>query len=94
MGTANLFRSNAVGDPIIRQMLGSDRESRLDERMHFYGFSVGFGEASQMRDAIHPRNADPASLALQQRCDNPLKHGDFSEMPYWMKRFWRPAETQ
>jgi len=87
----NLFRSGPTGEPIIKEFFKDDRNGiGLKDRLHFRAFSVGFGTADQLRSAKYQWNENPERKDLQQRCDNPLTHGEFSEMPYWESSFWWP----
>ncbi len=84
----NLFRSSVTGEPILRQFFDNDDASKLKERLHFRAFSVGFGDKDQIRKATYQWNEHPAPKDARERCDNPVTHGEFSEMPYWKPGFW------
>jgi hypothetical protein len=60
----------------------------MNRRLHFRAFSVGFGDKQQMRPAKYQWNKRPKAKGLDERCDNPLSHGEFTEMPYWEPGFW------
>jgi len=82
----NLFRTSSTGEPIIRNFFDNDGNSNLDDRLHFEGFSVGFG--GELRPIKYQWNEHPDKKTIEERCDTPLCHGDFSELPYWKPDFW------
>src|SRR5439155_24764605 len=83
----NLFRSGSTGEPILRRFFEEDGGS-LKPRLHFQAFSVGFGDKAQMRTVKFQWNDTPSRKDARERCDNPLSHGELSEMPYWKREFW------
>jgi pimeloyl-ACP methyl ester carboxylesterase len=88
----NLYLAGPTGEPNILRLFANDEQARLKDRLHFHAFSVGFGETNQLRAPKYQWNEDlePNKLTSKsKRCDNPLKHGDFSEMPYWAQGFWK-----
>jgi pimeloyl-ACP methyl ester carboxylesterase len=88
----NLFRGSPTGEPIIRRFFDGPDQASLKQRLHFEGFSVGFGDKTQIRDIKFQWNENPNLKDRKERCDNPLSHGEFSEMPYWSSDFWwRPG---
>ena len=86
----NLFRSSASGEPLLRRFYDNDNSKTLKSRLHFRAFSVGFGGKESMRPARYQWNKRPIARELEARCDNPLSHGEFTEMPYWLSEFWWP----
>ena len=84
----NLFRSSPTGEPMIRSFYANDESGILKSQLHFQAFSVGFGSSNQMRKLKYQWNQDPKAVDISQRCDTPLKHGDFSDMPYWLSGYW------
>ncbi len=84
----NLFRSSPTGEPIIRSFYDDLGGADLKGRLHFKAFSVGFGNKDQIRDAGYQWNRQPVPKGIAERCDNPLGHGEFGEMPYWKPEFW------
>jgi hypothetical protein len=56
--------------------------------LHFQAFSVGFGDTNGLRKIKYQWNEHPAAKTAFERCDHPLSHGEFSEMPYWKRQFW------
>ncbi len=93
MGTwRNLFRSGSTGEPIIHRFYSQDG-IHLKDRLHFQAFSVGFGDANQLRPTRYQWNEHPVPRSPDGRCDTPLSHSDFSELPYWQTNFWwRPGQ--
>ncbi len=84
----NLFRSGATGEPIVRHFYDHDSTGTLKERLHFQAYSVGFGDSNQLRSPKFQWNEHPVRKDANQRCNNPLTHGEFTEMPYWDPAFW------
>jgi pimeloyl-ACP methyl ester carboxylesterase len=84
----NLFRSSPTGEPVMRHFFDGPDQASLKRRMHFQGFSVGFGDKTQIRDVKFQWNENPNLKDRDERCDNPLSHGEFSQMPYWSPGFW------
>jgi pimeloyl-ACP methyl ester carboxylesterase len=84
----NLYRSSATGEPIIRQFYDNEGTNRLKERLHFQAFSVGYGNHDQLRKIKYQWNEHPVPKDEKERCDNPMTHGQLSEMPYWKPSFW------
>jgi hypothetical protein len=84
----NLFRSSPTGEPIIRAFFNNDSSASLRRRLHFRAYSVGFGTKEQLRDIKYQWNEHPILMDFDERCDNPLSHAEFSEMPWWEQRFW------
>jgi len=85
----NLFRSDSTGEPIIRRLY-AEGGADLQNRLHFQAFSVGFGD--KLRKMKFQWNEDPLRRDALERCDNPLSHGELSEVPYWNPAFWwQPA---
>src|SRR5439155_10604915 len=76
----NLFRSDSTGEPIIRRLY-AEGGADLQNRLHFQAFSVGFGD--KLRKMKFQWNEDPLRRDALERCDNPLSHGELSEVPYW-----------
>jgi hypothetical protein len=88
MGTwRNLFRNGSTGEPMIHRFFTQDG-SNLKERLHFQAFSVGFGGKDHLRPTRYQWNEHPVPKDVDGRCDNPLSHGEFTEMPYWDPNFW------
>jgi hypothetical protein len=88
MGTwRNIFRTGSTGEPMIHRFFTQDG-SNLKQRLHFQAFSVGFGDKDQLRPTRYQWNEHPVPKGADERCDNPLSHGEFSEMPYWDSNFW------
>ena len=58
----------------------------MEKRLHFQAFSVGFGD--ELRTMKYQWNEHPVRKVARERCDNPLSHGEFTEMPYWKSAFW------
>jgi pimeloyl-ACP methyl ester carboxylesterase len=84
----NLFRVSPTGEPIMRSFFDDHRAPKLKERLHFKAFAVGFGNEEQLRPEAYQWNDHCIPKDIQERCDNPLIHGEFSEMPYWKPAFW------
>ena len=88
----NLFRSGPTGEPIIRQFFNNDGASQLTNRLHFQAFSVGFGDTNGLRKIKYQWNEHPQPRTILDRCDHPLSHSEFTEMPYWKRQFWWTRE--
>ena len=84
----NLFRSSATGEPVLRQFYDNAGSTTLKSRLHFRAFSVGFGRRDQLRPVKYQWNENSIPKEIQERCDNPLSHGDFPDLPYWLPDFW------
>jgi len=84
----NLFRASATGEPLVRRFYDNDEGANLNWRVHFRAFSVGFGGKDQLRPAKYQWNQAPVPIDIKARCDTPLSHGEFTEMPYWLPDFW------
>ena len=84
----NLFRSSATGEPLLRRFYDNDGSTRMSNRLHFRAFSIGFGGKDQMRPRKYQWNKLPIAKDIEARCDNPLSHGEFTEVPYWSPEFW------
>lgn len=84
----NLFRTSATGEPVIRRFFDNHDSEFLKERLHFRAFSVGDGDVDQMRSDKYQWNDHQTKKGVMQRCNTPLVHGDFPEMPYWLSEFW------
>jgi pimeloyl-ACP methyl ester carboxylesterase len=84
----NLFRISATGEPVIKRFFDNQDSESLKQRLHFRAFSVGAGEKEQMRPMKYQWNDNPTPKTPCERCDTPLAHGDFTEMPYWSKDYW------
>ena len=84
----NLFRSSASGEPLLRRFYDNDNSKTLKTRLHFRAFSVGFGGKDAMRPARYQWNKQSIAKEIEARCDNPLSHSEFTEMPYWLSEFW------
>jgi len=84
----NLFRTSATGEPVIKRFFDNQDSESLKQRLHFRAFSVGAGDKDQMRPMKYQWNDHPTAKTRCERCDTPLAHGDFTEMPYWSKDFW------
>ena len=83
----NLFRTGSTGEPMIKRFFAQDTTD-LKERLHFQAFSVGFGNKDQLRPTRYQWNEFPLPRDIAQRCDQPLAHGEFTEVPYWDPNFW------
>jgi pimeloyl-ACP methyl ester carboxylesterase len=86
----NLFRSGPSGEPIALQFFDNDVTGQLKQQLYFKGFSVGFGNATDLRSIKYQWNEHPKPKDAKERCDNPLTHGEFGQMPYWQPSFWWP----
>jgi hypothetical protein len=84
----NLFRSSATGEPLVRRFYDNVGSTTIGNRLHFRAFSVGFGGKDQMRPQKYQWNKLPTAKDIEARCNNPLSHGEFTEMPYWLSEFW------
>jgi hypothetical protein len=84
----NLFRTSATGEPVIKRFFDNPDSESLKLRLHFRAFSVGAGDQDQMRRMKYQWNDNPRPKTRCDRCDTPLAHGDFTEMPYWSKDYW------
>jgi pimeloyl-ACP methyl ester carboxylesterase len=84
----NLFRSSTSGEPVLRRFYDNDTSGTLKERLHFRAFSVGFGGKDGLRPADYQWSIRAKAEPVESRCDNPLSHGEFTEMPYWLPEFW------
>jgi pimeloyl-ACP methyl ester carboxylesterase len=84
----NLFRTSATGEPVIKRFFANPDSESLKQRLHFRAFSVGAGDQDQMRPMKYQWNDNPRTKTRCDRCDTPLAHGDFTEMPYWSKDYW------
>jgi len=84
----NLFRTSATGEPVIKRFFDNQDSESLKQRLHFRAFSVGAGDKDQMRPTKYQWNDHRTAKTRCERCDTPLAHGDFTEMPYWSKDFW------
>lgn len=84
----NLFRTSATGEPVIRRFFDNHDSESLKERLHFRAFSVGMGGPNEMRPEKYQWNDHRTPKELKERCNTPLAHGDFTEMPYWSTDFW------
>lgn len=84
----NLFRTSATGEPVIKRFFDNPDSESLKQRLHFRAFSVGAGDKDQMRSMKYQWNDHPIPKTRCDRCDTPLAHGDFTEMPYWSKDYW------
>jgi hypothetical protein len=84
----NLFRTSATGEPVIQRFYDNDSSGSLTNRLHFRAFSVGFGGTNEMRSLKYQWNEHPIPKTVQERRDTPLAHGEFTEMPYWLREFW------
>jgi pimeloyl-ACP methyl ester carboxylesterase len=84
----NLFRSGPTGEPIIHRFFVQPG-TNLEQRLHFRAFSVGLSD--KLRELKYQWNDDPQHQNARQRCDTPLSHGDFTEVPYWTPEFWWPS---
>jgi hypothetical protein len=84
----NLFRTSATGEPVIKRFFDNPDAESLKQRLHFRAFSVGAGDKEQMRSMKYQWNDHPTPKTRCERCDTPLGHGDFTEMPYWSKDYW------
>ena len=84
-------RDGRAADPGV--FMQTTNPALLKNRLHFQSFSVGFGGIDQMRKLKYQWNQDPKPVDISQTAgDTPLKHGDFSDMPYWLPEFWwKPA---
>src|SRR5207237_8518833 len=84
----NLFRSGATGEPVIHRFFAEDGPRNLKSRLHFQAFSVGLGDKQQLRKTTFQWNEHPVRKDACERADNPLSHGEFTDMPYWKPEFW------
>lgn len=84
----NLFRTSPTGEPVVRRFFENHDSESLKERLHFRAFSVGVGNEKQMRPGKYQWNDNRTPKTLKERCNTPLAHGDFTEMPFWSKDFW------
>jgi hypothetical protein len=82
----NLFRAGATGQPALEQFFDYGGSGSVSNRLHFRAFSVGFGD--QLRPDNYQWNEHPVHQTVQERCNQPLSHGEFTEMPYWLSEFW------
>ena len=80
--------ARATGEPVLRQFYDNAGSATLKSRLHFRAFSVGFGRRDQLRPAKYQWNENCVPREVQERCDNPLSHGDFPDLPYWLPDFW------
>lgn len=84
----NLFRTSATGEPVIKRFFDNQDSESLKQRLHFRAFSVGAGGKEQIRSLKYQWNDYPTPKTRCDRCDTPLAHTGFTEMPYWSKDFW------
>jgi len=84
----NLFRASPSGEPVVQRFFNNDEDGSLTNRLHFRAFSAGFGGPEQLRKSKYQWNERPIGQSIKERCNTPLSHGEFSELPYWTSNFW------